>query len=81
MLKKLSPKDVFVEFKDKDFHIPKGKKISTDYFIFQEEALKVIRQALDNPEFYPHFIITGQEGCGKRSGLLALLQKEYTKKK
>jgi predicted ATP-dependent protease len=80
MLKKLTPKDVFVEFKDKDFQISKGKHISTDYFIFQEDALKVIRQALDNPEFYPHFILTGQEGCGKRSGLISLLTSEYSKK-
>ena len=80
MLKKLNPKDVSVEFKDKDFLIKGGKRFSTEYFIFQEESLKVIRQALDNPDFYPHFIITGQEGSGKRSGILSLLKKEYSKK-
>jgi predicted ATP-dependent protease len=80
MLKKLNPKDVSVEFKDKDFVVKNGKHFSTEYFIFQEESLKVIRQALDNPEFYPHFIITGQEGSGKRSGILSLLKKEYSKK-
>lgn len=80
MSKKLNPSDVFVDLKDKDFQVPRGKRFSTDYFIFQEDALKLIRQALDNPEFYPHFLITGMEGTGKRSGLISLLKTEYSKK-
>jgi len=81
MSKKLSSEDVFINLKDKDFLLPRGKRTPTDYFIFQEDALKVIRQALDNPEFYPHFLITGMEGTGKRSGLISLLKTEYSKKK
>lgn len=80
MSKKLSSGDVFINLKDKDFLLPRGKRIPTNYFIFQEDALKVIRQALDNPEFYPHFLITGMEGTGKRSGLISLLKTEYSKK-
>jgi predicted ATP-dependent protease len=81
MLKKLTKTDVTVDLKDSDFKPePKEKDFHSDYFVFQIEALKQIRLALDNPQFFRHFIITGEEGSGKRSSVVNLLRKEYSEK-
>ncbi|MCE9501867.1 MAG: AAA family ATPase [Leptospira sp.] len=82
MLKKLSYSDITIDLKDSDFgkNDLKEKEIHPDYFLFQGEALKQIRFALDNPVFFEHFIITGSEGIGKRSGIIELIKKEYTAK-
>lgn len=82
MLKKLTKPDVSVDLKDSDFAKLdlKDKEFHPDYFIFQVDALKQIRQALDNPQFYQHFIIAGDEGAGKRSSTTSLLKKEYSTK-
>ncbi|MBE7413450.1 MAG: AAA family ATPase [Leptospiraceae bacterium] len=82
MLKKLTNSDVKVEIKEADFgkNELKEKEIHPDYFLFQSDALKQIRFALDNPKIFPHFVITGSEGIGKRSGILSLLKKEYITK-
>jgi predicted ATP-dependent protease len=83
MLKKMTPNDVSIVLKDSDFSKPNSsdKSFTPDYFIFQSNAVKQIRTALDNPNFYPNFIIAGPEGAGKRSGLINLLEKEYSRKR
>lgn len=70
-VKKLTKPDVSVDLKDTDFAKLdlKDKEFHPDYFIFQVEALKQIRQALDNPQFYKHFILAGDEGAGKEVAL------------
>lgn len=82
MLKFLQAKDISIDIKDSEigkFEV-KDKDYHPDYFIFQEEALKHLRQALRHPEFYKHIIITGPEGVGKRVGIQALLNREFSKK-
>lgn len=81
-MKRLSVSDVSVQFKDSDFKVSGSSKNSLHpgYFVFQDEALRQIRLALDNPRFYRHFLIIGDEGTGKRSSISSLLKKEYSKK-
>ncbi|MDX1960070.1 MAG: AAA family ATPase [Leptospiraceae bacterium] len=82
MLKKLVNKDTEVLLKEQDFRITSKKKSSaSEYFLFQSNAINQLRTALDNPLFYPNFILTGTEGTGKRSGILSLLNKEYSQKR
>ncbi len=81
MLKKLTKNDITVELKETEFKLePKEKDFHTDYFIFQIEPLKQIRHTLDNPQFFKHFILTGEEGFGKRSSIVNLIKKEYSEK-
>jgi predicted ATP-dependent protease len=81
MLKKLTKTDVVLDLKDTDFKLePKEKDFHADYFVFQIEPLKQIRLALDNAQFFKHFIITGEEGSGKRTSIINLIKKEYSEK-
>jgi predicted ATP-dependent protease len=81
MLKKLTAEDVAVPFFQKKISkaSKKSSKFNFQYFLFQEEALKVLRHALNHPSIYPNIILTGADGTGKRTGILELLKTEYGK--
>ncbi len=81
MLKKLSHQDITVEIPEHFFKTKPAHQKNSEFFIFQPKALEQIRLALEHPDFFPHFVITGMDGLGKMSGILSLLQKEYSAKR
>ncbi|MCB1178150.1 MAG: AAA family ATPase, partial [Leptospiraceae bacterium] len=83
MLKRLTSKEVSIQFAPKLFTELKNESKSKirDYFVFQEDAVRLIRYGIKYSSIYHNFIISGYDGLGKRTGILNLLQKEYPKKK